>query len=370
MMDTVESQRVLSVVDEAVESLRVISYITPEVIAASDQLGGVLGQDVQDVLQQHGAVLDQLPADFQPHQVVSTASNLLRMLKKASIEGALASLHTSRSPAMLQLLSYVERHRALVVKRLHTTVEEDASTKGRLTGLSGKLEAAAAERLQLEHRLKLQRLEQAKASGTLQAAYDTAAAALAELRSGAASRQAADKAAAAAAKQQADEVFRQQHADLSKQLEGRMKELAAARADGSDATAAASKTRRRALQDCEVAIGEYDTEMGARQAEYDAALAAHTELLANIQRVTTEAGQLRAQRIAYEEAQRAAAEAARRAELAALRREAAAYMIQNRWKVYRKAKAAAAKAAAKGGKGGKGSKAGAAAAGAASKKKK
>jgi len=38
-------------------------------------------QDVQDVLQQHGAVLDQLPADFQPHQVVSTASNLLRMLK-------------------------------------------------------------------------------------------------------------------------------------------------------------------------------------------------------------------------------------------------------------------------------------------------
>jgi len=67
------------------------------------------------------------------------------------------------------------------------------------------------------------------------------------------------------------------------QLEGRMKELAAARADGSDATAAASKTRRRALQDCEVAIGEYDTEMGARQAEYDAALAAHTELLANIQ---------------------------------------------------------------------------------------
>jgi len=30
-------------------------------------------------------------------------------LQKASIEGALASLHTSRSPAMLQLLSYVER---------------------------------------------------------------------------------------------------------------------------------------------------------------------------------------------------------------------------------------------------------------------
>jgi hypothetical protein len=31
------------------------------------------------------------------------------VLQKASIEAALASLHTSRSPAMLQVLSYVER---------------------------------------------------------------------------------------------------------------------------------------------------------------------------------------------------------------------------------------------------------------------
>ena len=34
--------------------------------------------------------------------------------------------------------------------------------------------------------------------------------------------------------------------------------------------------------DYEVVVGEYGAELGARQAEYDAALAAHTELLANI----------------------------------------------------------------------------------------
>jgi hypothetical protein len=33
----------------------------------------------------------------------------------------------------------------------------------------------------------------------------------------------------------------------------------------------------------QVAIGEYDAELGARQAEVDAAAAAHAELLANIQ---------------------------------------------------------------------------------------
>jgi hypothetical protein len=66
-------------------------------------------------------------------------------------------------------------------------------------------------------------------------------------------------------------------------LDSRRKALASARAESSDASSAAGKARRRALGDCEVAVGEYDAELGARQAEYDAALVAHTELLANIQ---------------------------------------------------------------------------------------
>lgn len=103
-------------------------------------------QDVQDLLQQHAAVLGQLPADFHPHEVFTTASNLLRVLKvsgraprspckqhrhavlagpvaavltdlpllqnSTGVEAALASLHTSRPPAVLQLLSYAERVRA------------------------------------------------------------------------------------------------------------------------------------------------------------------------------------------------------------------------------------------------------------------
>lgn len=103
-------------------------------------------QDVQDVLQQHAAVLGQLPADFHPHEVLTTASNLLRVLKvrdrasrsprkqqrravltgpvvagltalpllqnSTGVAAALASLHTSRPPAVLQLLSYAERVRA------------------------------------------------------------------------------------------------------------------------------------------------------------------------------------------------------------------------------------------------------------------
>jgi hypothetical protein len=67
---------------------------------------------------------------------------------------------------------------------------------------------------------------------------------------------------------------------------------------------------------------------------------------------------LRRERAAHEEALRAAAAEARRREMAELRREAAAYAIQNAWKVMKKRRAAEAKA--KGGKGGSAKKSGSA----------
>jgi hypothetical protein len=56
-------------------------------------------------------------------------------------------------------------------------------------------------------------------------------------------------------------------------------------------------------------------------------------LLCCVQKQTGEADALRAERLAHEEALRAAAEAKKKAELRQLRLEAAAYAIQNAWKV-------------------------------------
>lgn len=50
------------------------------------------------------------------------------------------------------------------------------------------------------------------------------------------------------------------------------------RSDNSAAAAAARKARKRAQQDCEAAIGEYDAELGARQKEYEQAMTAYNEL--------------------------------------------------------------------------------------------
>jgi hypothetical protein len=53
-------------------------------------------------------------------------------------------------------------------KRLTTTVEEDATARDNFAALAERRERAAAEKLQLEHKLKLQRLEMAKQMGALQ----------------------------------------------------------------------------------------------------------------------------------------------------------------------------------------------------------
>lgn len=62
------------------------------------------------------------------------------------------------------------------------------------------------------------------------------------------------------------------------QLQEAHAELKALRSDNGATAAAAHKARKRALQDCEAAIGEYDAELGARQKEYEQALTAYNEL--------------------------------------------------------------------------------------------
>ena len=62
------------------------------------------------------------------------------------------------------------------------------------------------------------------------------------------------------------------------QLQVAHNELNTLRIDNSAATAAARKARKRAQQDCEAAIAEYDAELGARQKEYEQALTAYNEL--------------------------------------------------------------------------------------------
>ncbi|DBB10806.1 TPA: hypothetical protein ACH3X3_007285 [Trebouxia sp. C0006] len=45
-MNSVEARRVVAVVDDALDSLRVLSHITEEVLTGADQLSGIVGQEV------------------------------------------------------------------------------------------------------------------------------------------------------------------------------------------------------------------------------------------------------------------------------------------------------------------------------------
>jgi seryl-tRNA synthetase len=62
------------------------------------------------------------------------------------------------------------------------------------------------------------------------------------------------------------------------QLEAMHLELSTLRSDNREAAAAARKARKRAQQDCEAAIGEFDAEMTERHKEYEQALTAYNEL--------------------------------------------------------------------------------------------
>jgi hypothetical protein len=69
---------------------------------------------------------------------------------------------------LLTALAWLVQLQQLVARRLGTTVEEDASHKETHGQLTERQERAVADRQQLEHKLKLQRLERAKQADLVQ----------------------------------------------------------------------------------------------------------------------------------------------------------------------------------------------------------
>lgn len=98
---------------------------------------------------------------------------ILRQIKAVK-QLQLVSVQLSGAPRQQQdicstaLYSCCLQHRADLHKQLITTVEEDATNRDHFTALADRREKAAALKLQLEHKLKTQRMEQAKQIGVLQ----------------------------------------------------------------------------------------------------------------------------------------------------------------------------------------------------------
>jgi len=183
-INSVEAGRVLAVLDESLEETRLLSFVTGEVLESAEHLRDALGEDLVNRLIKHRHIIHLHGKSSQcSDPVMASTLELVRLLKRSPLEATrLQNIHTERSPAIFQVIAYLTKLRHFAQKRLATSVEEDNSNREYFEEVKEREERAVSEKIQLDQKLKLQRVELQKQVNQIQNSEDKTRAELHELQ--------------------------------------------------------------------------------------------------------------------------------------------------------------------------------------------
>uniref|UniRef100_A0A7S3QTW1 Dynein regulatory complex protein 10 n=1 Tax=Dunaliella tertiolecta TaxID=3047 RepID=A0A7S3QTW1_DUNTE len=332
-MNSLEASRVLSVLDESLESSKLLSFVTTEVLDTAEQLKDLLGEDLVNTLVKHRNVVNSSAKGIVGSEAAAVSTGeLVRLLKKSPTASRLQTLHTRRSPAITQVINFLERLRGYTQKRLTTTVEEDASNREYYDEVRTREEKAVAEAQALEQKLKLQRVELTRQAHAIQSVEDKSRAELYQVQTSTAAQQANITSEAKLTRQTDIDSHQGELENLAKELDTAKNALAKAREQHRETEAALRKAKKRAQQDVEAVIGDYDGDVGSRDREYQAALKEYNLILLQLEEYGKGHAEMLQERLEYEEQQRKLAQEKLQTALRQVRMTRAAKTIQSFWK--------------------------------------
>eukprot|EP00873_Tetraselmis_striata_P022428 jgi/Tetstr1/442692/TSEL_030783.t1 len=354
-MNSLEAYRVMQVLDDAMEGLRLLSHVDSEVLEAADTLGDVVGEDISKSLLTHKIAAAGCRGQVS-HDILNASSmELWRILKKSpTAEAKLGAMQKERSPAMMTSLQTFEKLRKMAYKKLTTTVEEDNSNREHFQEVCQREEKAKKAKKDLEHQLRLERREREKQSLLITTAEERARNELKEIQEDATQRQSRLEETTRIAKDSDQAKFDTENGKLSKELDKLRKELEDLRVKNKELETLARKKKSKGEQEVEAWLSDYDKDMGAKETAYRDELAVYERVVAQLEEYQDKTAQLKAEREEYErlERLRKIAELTERNRQKKLDR--AATVIQTAWKAYWANKLAeikkAKKKAKKGGK--------------------
>lgn len=115
-------------VDDTQDGLRALSHVTEEVLTGAEQLSGLVGQEVSVAMLRQMQHIQHAGADPTADELRFSTADLLQALRqRPEAEAKISAVYNERSLTMLNMLSQLDRLRAIMQKKLTTSVEEDAS---------------------------------------------------------------------------------------------------------------------------------------------------------------------------------------------------------------------------------------------------
>lgn len=334
----------LNVLDEALEEVSLLSYVTSEVLESVETLRDVLGQDLADFLIKHRAVLASTSkGGLGSDASIQSTRDLVRLLKKGTAGSQLQKLGTERSDAMLQVIEFLTKLRQSAQKKLTTTVEEDSSNREYFEQVREREERAVAEKIQLEQKLKLQRVELLKQAKQMQSSEDRTRAELADLTAWTGKQHEAIVASSKQIRTEDNKSFKEEEEELQRELDQAKAELARLKEDNKAQELQLHKNKKRSQQEVELVINEYDKDLGAKEDEYRAAHKEYTAVITKLEFLTKGYNEMHQERLEYEELQRQLEHKRLIEGLQRVREQRAARVIQAAYAAFKARKIAEAK---------------------------
>lgn len=304
-MNSLEAYRVMQVLDEAQEGLRLLSYIDSDILDAADTLGDVIGEDISKSLITHKIAASGARGQVYNEILHASSLELWRILKKSpQAEAKLSAMQKDRSPAMVDVLKTIEKLRSTFYKKLTTTVEEDNSNAEYFEEVCQREEKAKKEQLTLEQRLRLESRERHKAVQLITTAEERAMNELKDIQEEAVQKQQQLETTSKEIKDADQEEFDASHQELTTEVEKLRKELASLKTSNKELEQTARKRKGKGEQDVEAWLTEFDKEMGAKDKAFKDELAVYEDVVARLRDCTAKTEELKKEREAYERSER------------------------------------------------------------------
>lgn len=364
-MNIAEAARIDSVLGEALQGLKLMRLVTEDVLERAEEMVPVVGQNVVECFKMHRARLEDARGDVADEKLNESTMALYRALRdtpqavaylqaKAATpaaeehvvegeEGAdvqRALEETSRRSAMDGVIAYFTQLKAIVKRRLSTTVEEEASSVAHFEEVRQREEKAAKELQALEQQLKLERAERSKQLAQANEREQNVQSELETLRANTEARMQQLDADARAQRESDKLKYEEREAQLVKEIEVLTKELDELLKGNLEEEAALRKKKNKGEQEVAAIIEQYDKDMGSREKSYQEEKAVYIEVQKQLREYEEHYEQLRAEAEEIAAEQRRLEQIKEEEERHQKALDDAALKIQGMWKQHKATKEA------------------------------
>lgn len=332
-MNSLEGNRIINVLDDAIVNLRILSRVTEAVFDRGDFENAGFPDEFLDLLDTHRSIIQANRSDIQSEQVFKSTTDVLRAIHASPRERALFTGPVLEpSEAMQDVVNLFMRLREIMKQSLDMTVEEERSRNEQSMETKERLERNEKERSSLMAALKMEREERERESAELDRLEERLKADT-KVVTDRFRRAMVDTDEVEAREREEDAVHcRMEKERLEKERDDLLRRLRATRERHANLELQEKTKKGQAMNYLQDALKDYDALMTEKQGQYEEHQLASDKEAQLVQDMTTMTELMRDERVKFEKAERDRMKEELKLAMRKIRQDMAVDVVQAWWR--------------------------------------